>query len=604
MLMFSGDQANSNFLFFQQQTDYPRKVWLSRLGIPLLFLPVVWIAAILVWPDAQIFLWLNTQNAQNGGSVDTAQWRYQQLNSNSLTSLTVTFLAAAGIAQLTSMLFRTGSGVVSFAITAVLCFALFMWQREVSSRFGSLILFTGPIALVCFVATWWHAPRWISGRRKKTSALVAITSCGLITAATIGGWIWQRVNEFDVPVESLEWTAFANSSNPDAHRQKYPNAAALATAFNKIKDPETVSQDFPTNLSAEQLEAFFLDNEETIATISECLRADDCGLFLNPRSKTERERQKERLLDALRAVTLHHLESKNPEVAFDSLMDELRATWRVAVNPYQSRNVLEHIWDWTSNEGIDAELVRRAIKELSDEEALMFDVDCEVLYRESALAIERKLGNLEGQPRYPDLPWEVERSRRWNLNRISRPDDASPYWWLNHPKSMTPPDLRTPVVETMLNTNDSFYFLQLRNLLRYTRVRLALVGWKLENKQWPDSLDELAEGNKPWLNEPPLSIHSNQEFVYAAKGLDDRIFFSPEHHWRVGPNPSSEVISANQPFLLPWSGAIGRKRAFIEQLYDDETDVTRESSKTDFIYWIPPVQDESLRRNIESYILK
>lgn len=607
MMMFSGDQTKSNFLFFQQQADFPRKIWFARLTIVLAFIPCVVIAAILASPGTPD--WWSLQ--YNPTFHQEYLWVFQTPH---VINSIVLFLTAAGLAQLATMVFRMGSGFVAFVATVVLSIFLFRWFLEVSMT-SEGFLFLIPLMLSCFVATWWLAPRWISGRRRITGSVASLSVCAMVAVAIFGCWIWHRANEFSIPTRSLEWTAFATPNSHRLNMKKYPAALSLNTAFKNLQDFET-DTDFPKGLTAEQLENYFTKNAATFDEISECLKDVDCGLFLNPVSKIERESQASRLNLALEAATRHHLESKDANRALDSLEDQLRAAWWVSADASLCENVLSRFWDWAALENVEEPLIREAIERIDQLEKAVFDYQSEILYRESVFQIEREVGQAnEYREQHGAYSWELERSRRWSLTQM----EVNPVWrelCLNaigpdrRTFSYNPgiydidsPDLRTTHVNHALRTHHAPNLARLFNLFRYTKVRLALAGWKQKHETYPATLGELCDGDQRWLDEIPVSFFSGRQFAYSANGLDDRVFFAPEtipshhplsaFHWIYHSEfetklpVANEWIEAEQPFLLPWSGVIGEKRPFVHVVEDDTFNVTQKKNHSEFAYWIP-----------------
>jgi len=521
-----------------------------------------------------------------------------------------------------------GSGFVAFIVTTVLCIWLFHWFREVTFASESTIVFLGPLALSCFAATWWFAPRWISDRGRITGALASLSVCTMVALAIVGGWIWHRTSEFSIPDRSLEWTAFMAPNSLLENEKKFPAAAKLNAAIKNLQPFEGDSVSFPSGLSADQLKENYTKNAKVFDEISICLKDPDCGLFLNPRSTVERDSQTSQLQSELKAATLHHIESGNAKQALDSLEDELRAAWWVAANRNDCKLVLSRIWDWPIQMQADEPLIRDAIARIDRLEDEVFDPSSDVLYRESVFLIEREVGTArETKYQQEDFSWELERSRRWHLTQLQQnavwdPLCRETYIHDTNQFYFRRPDMRTTNINTLLQPDNAPYFARLRNLLRYTKVRLALSGWKLKHESYPESLGDLCEGDQPWLDAMPVSFVSGRQFAYSGKGLNDRVFFNPEaapqrSAWNINWINHAEFeaniqttdkwIEAEKPFLLPWSGVIGQKRPFVRLVPDEnEPDMALETDGPEFGYWIPVgrAMRHEILDNPEQHLLK
>ena len=627
-LMYSGDQSKSNYLFFQQQADYPRKVWFARLLILLSFIPFVAIAALMSSMSSASIL---SDSTQHWPMYTDKEYWWLFMTPHALNSI-ILFITAAGLAQLATMFFRLGSGFVAFIVTIILCVFLYHWFREVTFAGESTIVFLGPLAISCFAATWWFAPRWISDRGRITGAVASFSVCSMVAMSIFGGWIWHRSNEFSVPPQSQEWTAFMAPNSLLANKEKFPTAVKLTAAIKDLQHFEDDSVSFPTQLSAGQLKNHYTNNAKVFEEISICLKDPDCGLFLNPRSTVERSSQKSQLQSELNAATLHHIESGNAEQALDSLEDELRAAWWVAANTNDCRSVLSRFWDWSAQTATEESLIRDAVERIDRLEDEIFDIDSDILYRESVFQIEREVGSeREISHRTEDFSWELERSRRWNLVQLSENNAWSQlcttpvrrtYIHTSGQFHFDSPDMRTEYFNNLLQPNNAPYLARLRNQLRYTKVRLALSGWKLKHESYPETLRELCEGDQPWLDTMPVSFFSGLEFVYSGKGLNSRVFFTPEAapqssarniNWVIKSEFEADIqttdnwIEPEQPFLLPWSGVIGQKRPFIRVVQnEDDLYEVAEINEPEFGYWIPvgrAMRYETME-NPEQHLLK
>ena len=135
----------------------------------------------------------------------------------------------------------------------------------------------------------------------------------------------------------------------------------------------------------------------------------------------------------------------------------------------------------------------------------------------------------------------------------------------------------------------------------YAKVRLALEAWKLKHGEYPQELDELAEGDDPLLKIVPCSIYSGRQFAYSGEGLDAASFFVPEPvrslgqidvQFQFGQHEQSVLtseiwIESGQPFLLPWSGVAAEKKAFLRQEIQVEGEAAVYSNAPESAYWIP-----------------
>ena len=621
-LMFSSDQSKSKFLFFQQRADYPRQVWFARFCIVLLFLPVVWMAGTLMHSDITISV---VERNLEAGNYDRASWTSPL---QSIPDLMIMFLAAAGLAQLVTISFRIGSGFISFIATIFLCGVLLAGCQEITYRGESLLVFLTPISIACFFATWWQAPRWISGRAKKRGTAASLALCGFVLAATCTGWIWHRVSEFGEPPTAgtlaAEWIAFAEADNLQLARANYPAAVKLEKAIQNIEATDEEKVRFPTNLTKEQYNDWYSRNDKSLAEISESLKDKECGLFLNPRSKVERENQKKRLLQILDAATRRHQGQLEVELEFEALEDRLRTMLFVSTDLLCETTLLE-VCDWATRDGNDEATIRKAIKTIGELELEVLDPSNinsgsdsfgAILYRESVLEVQRKFGSSSDSDHASGFAWEVERRRRGNLWALDHSGRSARRrkWSIPLLQELQSNTIRTPMSSGLETAG------VLQNMLRYTQTRLALAGWKLENGSWPERLDLLCEGENPWLEKLPLCAFRQQEFAYSGKGADDIVFCDAEYipppmmyHYNsrqaayvVNAPETEHWIEPKQPFLLPWPGAVNEKRSFVPIEQVDESESARATEKTKAAYWIPvgPAREINMLIHMKKYLLE
>jgi len=585
LLAFAQDQGKSQYLFFQQRADYPRRVWLSRILIIASMLPVVWVAAEMVIPHRLVLMAM----ARDG-------WDSYSGTASRLLSpmfwLICCFLGGAGIAQLVTMVIRMSSGFVAFIVTTVLSLGLMAWCRSMMEMQGSFLVFVLPIAASCFAATWWLAPRWISGRLAKTSSFLAAGFCALVVAGTIGGWIFHRTTEYSVSEKAEDWIAF--SEDPQALEkdpQKFEAAIGLRDALKELSFHIDDVEKLPREWSDEVLKKTYTENKERFEEISKLLDDPDCGLFLNPRSSNEALGQTRQLHQSLEVATRRHLRSGQADLALGSLIDELKAAWWIGANRHQCEVILKQFVDCAVKDSVDESDIRKTLNHLN----VVLSAICrpegwDHLYRNGVFEIQRKYGHTDSKEsvRYQ------EGASPWNWNEGF-------YNWGWFAKAVADPGLSAAWMtdrnySAWAKSADSSQMKELRSLMqsfRYTRVRLALTAWKKKHGEFPNSLDELCEGDDPLLKVMPCSIHTGRQFAYSGEGLDAAMFFVPEsavlntqQHWQhvhsqyeVSLPTSEHWIEAGQPFLLMWSGAPAEKRAFLRQEISEVDDPKLITSK-------------------------
>jgi hypothetical protein len=326
LLIFRGDQTDRSFLFFQQYADFPRKVWLSRLAMLCVLLPVVvcsvnWVVASLHTPQAVESI---RELPRLAGQIF--------FNTNPWNSVLI-FLAAFSVGQLISILCR--SGILAFIFTAVACCVLSAWFDTILKTNELLFLFTAPLIVTCLIASWWYAPRWISQRNPIRSMALPIVLASSVFVACSVGYVWQRV-AIPVPSIAAEYQeAFEShekflNSNKERFHSVFLMKEAVAALDHKVLTDEYAKLPLGERgnagkWSGSAVEDHVRANNEVLDKMEEALSHDLVYHWTTPTSLNEQQSQYRTVAGFLEFQSEHLKRELDVLNYRDSLAAEVRA---------------------------------------------------------------------------------------------------------------------------------------------------------------------------------------------------------------------------------------------------------------------------------------
>jgi hypothetical protein len=645
LLTFTSDQSKESFLFFQQRADYPRKLWLSRMAAIGLMVPVIILTGLIVYSPMTAGPWiLNSHFASQGGTDSMRDWSWIS-SSCTVTNCFWVFLVAASVAQLLSLLIRHGM-IAFFVICAA---GWFVWQycNYLMLLGEPLWLFAAPIAVVAFAASWWFAPRWIGQRKVKRGMVLCFVGLFGVIGGSIYAMLHHRANAFAEPsaFESYKVTFDGYGRGEGSIETKYETVKKLKAAFAKFTpaselldqkglqwrslNKESSNVGIVESWPEDFRQAYMDVNKESLALIREAVADVDSCHFLNPFSSVEREAQASQIDSALRVDAYHAMANKDIENALNAMVARVQANWNTGtINGSDLGFAIESLIAWSELPNQTPESIRNGIDKLDQLKDMVFNGDNQRPIREHFYRIQRLYGSTDRDSvllnpnRYSNYswleinPWERQRSRRIDLRDLKRVYSAR--WEMlcelvRENKVYTygydvASDLNGRSVffadhMTISQRQDPLLFVSdVLTSFSYTKVRMALAGYRCENGSYPESLELLlGDKNGFWLKQMPVSLGTGKAFAYFPNGLDEVSFFESVPVRYVGglklpieyrAFSASETIPAKTPFLLPWSGELLEKRSLtIEKKFDEKGQVGEQKAedfwKNRTAWWLP-----------------
>lgn len=661
MSTFAGDQSSSQYRFFQQQADYPKHVWLSRVGIIgvigfFLFLAV----CVIFWFSAGSRMLQNlSEFAANNGYYGYYNNQVNEVPgfSISLWKPMFVFLAVAGVGQFLSIFIR--SGALLFILSFGTCIGSAFWFYYIAWLNEPLWIFGWPIVIACYASTWIYSNNWIREQRRWTSLAIGLTAIAAVFVVTLIGLRYHRVNE--VPklaefeeVEKLfeKQTAYLNS-NPD----KYENALKLNGSFAKMVPLSDLAEEakisignilltdpleWPEGLLDKTVES----NLEAIADIKESLKDPNVWYGLNARSKDVEASQKRTIRILLNADLPYQLEKGNLDAALDTAIANLNQINLSLEKLTNDTSWAEPMIQWAEADGQTGDSILAGLKRFDETLQTLFDRDSD------RVSFKRYLVLLRDQKTESDGynligSWEKQRAQRIYQQLLKRDNSI---WWShlttfidpqtpttatgigqdfartkrNEHQDYTTPNFASPAGYTF--SNSSAFVLA----TRYVRLRMALSAYHADHGEYPETLSMLQDN---YLDDYLPLANDAREFAYSSTGLDLPVIFVD-----VGQDPNQfprsrwtnsalwkvdSFVPAGKPFLLPWSGIAQEKRDFVivnparkaDTGYDpavpaeieNVNDAPEQSFRRKIGYWIPKRaehRDQYIGVDVKRYVLK
>ena len=214
LFLFSKDQAKSSFLFFQQQADYPRRIWLARIiqlaAIGLIVVIVISIVNRAMFSTVVAFSQTYRIAEELGGSaygfssnfydlsdhlksMQISEWSYYF--SLTLRSATMFFVVAA-VGQLVSIFCR--HGILNALLGVAFCTMSAIWVRYVNWYQVPAWSLAWPIGIAAFALSWSYAPSWTRGTRQFRWSLMSTFVMIGVSSACIFGMRRDRLNDYPI----------------------------------------------------------------------------------------------------------------------------------------------------------------------------------------------------------------------------------------------------------------------------------------------------------------------------------------------------------------------------------------------------------------------
>lgn len=656
MSTFAGDQSSSQYRFFQQQADYPKHVWLSRVGI-------IGVIGFLLFLAVCVIFWFSVGSRMLNNLSQFAannEYYYTQINEIPAFSISVwkpmfVFLAVAGVGQFLSIFIR--SGALLFILSFGICIGSAFWFYYIAWLNEPLWIFGWPIVIACYASTWIYSNNWIREQRRWTSLAIGLTAIAAVFVVTLIGLRYHRVNE--VPklaefeeVEKLfeKQTAYLNS-NPN----KYENALKLNGSFAKMVPLSDLAEEakisignilltdpleWPDGLLDKTVES----NLDAIDDIKDSLKDPNVWYGLNARSTDVEASQKRTIRILLNADLPYQLEKGNLDAALDTAIAHLNL-----VNLNLERLTNETSWaepmiQWAEADGQTGDSILAGLKRFDEALETLFDRDSDRVSLKQYLIQLRAYGRnaLGDQLTFDMLQiWEEKRALRiyqqvlkqendWdNLSLFIQPTTPTVNRYFKRTKRYEHQDYTTRNFVGAVGSPfpDIPGFLM---AIKYVRLRMALAAYFADHDEYPETLSMLQ--GRYFEEVLPLASDA-REFAYSSTGLDLPVIFEdigkdpnqfPISHWANNSLWELEsYVPAGKPFLLPWSGIAQEKRDFVIVDRKKASDVSYTSSATSddeealsyskqsfsrkIGYWIPRRGDNRYRSiNIDSkrYVLK
>lgn len=597
LFTFASDQYRNRFLFFQQQGEHPRKLWLARLlPIGLVLLPAVGIL-LYVFTHASIVQVIRQPSVV--ARLSGEQWLVSQMSPMAVFVIVVT---AFSVGQFCSMLVR--STILSIGFAAFVAPAAFGWLALVIwLDVGLIFAWVLPIAL--FSATFLTSSHWLASRSFGQRVLVPICAIGfllMITCCGVAAVRWTQIpptnviafedrieiydalktGDLELAAKQLEYSVKSEGLEPSRlyikAMSEYEKVFKIARLPNGKYDNRLLTEANENAFPLLRIARLYCqDNPFIISPYP----------IFDPETGIHNSRFRN-LRNALGVVTEDQLRAgNNPDVTLEYLFDTLALDDFAAVNSNRFQLI-----DWSRMENQTPGLLESASRQLASWNLVRH----EILMQSSIISVQQKhawLANHNfdsvGQTGFKlhwlsYFPWEIERSERValhlakhdnylisQLKEISDIPKISSRAWTerHHVRTFTDIEIqlrnahpylakaRTNILppSSAFSSNGELYKTQ---EWRYLIVRLALEAFRLKQGAYPETLSELVPD---YVAEIPVDVREGGEFFYAPKGMSHKVFWETMSSRELMTRTTARehiptaagIIEAGVPFLLPWS---------------------------------------------------
>ncbi|QEG22188.1 hypothetical protein [Mariniblastus fucicola] len=615
LMTFRGDQSKNSVLFFQQQGDYPTRVWLSRVVLLGTLSLVAAIVCVLV--SATVSLTHFESYSNNFGNL---------LSQTRAINGIMAFAVAAAVAQLVSIICR--SGILAFFLSFIGVLFARSWCSIVMQHDESALLFIGPFVIACFFASWWYAPRWISGRNPIRSVLLPIAVTSLVFIGSLSAYAIWRVNEIPVYAVGADLQqAFESHDNfLAADDRKYKAVFLLREAmgevdfdFQEYNRLPRKSRDEPQTWSDDLISRNFEINESALEKITTAVADDKVHLWLSPISPSRRQTKYQSVSRLLAAQSEKFRRDGDPEALLDSLIAESRAAWKLNPSPgTRTAQTIMKLVEWSSMKGQTESLLLAGIARLNRLRHEIFDPNSNRIQSEFYFDIARTHeplpaadGFVAGVLAYGDYYWESIRERRIRIREFALLD-----FQIQQTLSRVKQDgnFRHFVWDgsgyASQVSQEDFDLISIERAIGYAKIRMALEAWKLQHGEFPDSLEKLTLTTETGslLESLPMDPAHGIDLPYAwfPDGLDKVAFLptsttSTRRHnmsWQTVYD-GTKGIPPKTPFLLPYAGSFSLYPVLVGNRGNDRATVFRRS----YVFENPPGQsDEEARSSSSSFL--
>jgi len=227
--IFLDDKRQGNYLFFQQNRERSKWLWLSRL------LPFCTAALLVVafWnffvfgigesfaPSDQ-YRYVSPRAALLRSSIGT------QVASQAFLAPLLAMLGIIGIGQYFSMFVR--NPILSFVFTGIISVIFVVLASYVVFVNESVWLFIVPAILAGYLATWWRSKFWLATSGDSRHYFLPIMLPVIVFAIVAASFIFHRATEFgDVSLDSTNFASWNNSALFDTRNSDGSNRLGLQT---------------------------------------------------------------------------------------------------------------------------------------------------------------------------------------------------------------------------------------------------------------------------------------------------------------------------------------------------------------------------------------
>ncbi|MFT5303618.1 MAG: hypothetical protein ACI814_004438, partial [Mariniblastus sp.] len=317
------DKRRENYLFFQQNRERSKWLWLSRVlpfwGLALLLT--------LLWNFFVFDIGSNILNTQlyrgylNIREVELVSSLSLQAASQSFLVPLLSLLGIIGIGHYFSMFVRNPilsfvfAGVVSVVFVALTAYVVYVNE--------SVWWFVAPTIVATYAANWWRTKSWLATSPHATDFLMPIALPAIVLAIVVTTFINHRATEFtNVKLDVHNFANFAGGTLrtlTDEHETNYAlakiefgNEAQRQQAATLYKDAAKLGQGnlalmqgfVPMPWPAQKSADYVAENQDAIAKIIEAASIPACDPFL-PGDPEARSRDRWALQESI-LVNSHH----------------------------------------------------------------------------------------------------------------------------------------------------------------------------------------------------------------------------------------------------------------------------------------------------------
>ena len=369
---FSVDQTRKQKLFFVQQAEYPRLLWLVRntiwiaalCGLALMFLILMVVLDLTIGRGAIAAMAFNLDSVFEGLLNVRSDHAFSVIPTE-LVRYLLGFVAAFAIGQWFSMVVRQPVIRLVLALLAALLF--FYLEQPLNGLQLPAWWSVLPFILALLVGTWWYAPAWLADQKQIAHWLKPLVPIAVATGIILLMIPQARINQIPKPSDfAINSVSDLIGSPALENARNYHRALEAYSTGETSNESEEWDWELPVrDWKRDRLEKLVVASEKTYALLEQGVQADHCYPFLED---TFGSRKKHLELKKIywTYVARAELALRNGDLAesFRLIQNGLRSYWQVtsfedgetldlyrflghwANHPKQSKESVDQAWQW------------------------------------------------------------------------------------------------------------------------------------------------------------------------------------------------------------------------------------------------------------------